>query len=527
MINRMQVESQTGLSFVGEEVHSQNVRAWMLPGILLLIFLLAAALRVYRLPEQPGVLLDRDYTSAIIARDFFFRQSDDVTPWRKEMAYLLNESRPLLEPPVTEFLVSLLYRAAGGEHIWLARMVTSLFWLIGGVFLYKLAKMVVRTEAAVFATIYYLFVPSGILISRSFQPDSLMMLTFLASLFGILKYYQQPSWTKLAVTASITGLTLVHRPLVLFVLFAAFVALGIAQRGIWKSLFHRQAVVFFFIGLLPTALYYGYGIFVADFFRWKVETSFRPSLLLHWRFWMGWLNGLLEVVGLTGLVGALVGMPVIRRGLARALLGGLGIGYVMFGLLFTVHIHTHSYYNAQLIPIIAMPLGATVAIFARWLRAKWKGNWWLPTLGIFALAIYSSFQEVRGGLGKQVFESEAVAKEIGDLVRHSSRVVFVSPYYGLPLQYNGELSGQPWPRPMTYRLYKDPYQHQTVKDRLQVLRYSHDVESLGFHPEYFVITDFKEYSSHHTDLKEYLTTSCSLLAETPKYLIYHLCKSAD
>jgi 4-amino-4-deoxy-L-arabinose transferase-like glycosyltransferase len=513
----MQVELQPRLSFVGEEVRSQNVRAWMRPAILITIFVLAAAVRLYRLPEQPGVLLDRDYTSAIIARDFFFQHWDNVAPWRKEMAHWLNENRPLLEPPVTEFVVSLLYRAAGGEHVWLARALTSLFWLIGGVFFYSLAKMVVRTEAAVFGTIYYLFVPSGILISRSFQPDSLMMLTFLASLFVIRKYYEEPSWTKLTLAAGVTGLTLVYRPLVLFTLLAAFVALGIAQRGIWKGLFHRTVVSFFVIGLLPTALYYGYGIFIADFFRWKVETSFRPYLLLHSRFWIGWLNGLLEVLGITALIGALVGLPVLRRGLSRALFVGLGLGYVVFGLLFTVHIHTHSYYHAQLIPIIAMPLGVTVAITVRWLRAKWKGYWWLPALGILALAMFSSFQEVRGGLGKQVFESEEVAKEIGALVNHSSRVVFLSPYYGLPLQYNAELTGSYWERSMTYRLYKDPYQHQSVEDRLRSLRFT---------PEYFVITDFKEFSSHHADLKEYLTKTCLPLAETPLYLIYHSCKSA-
>lgn len=513
-MNRMQVESPTRLSFLGDEVLSQNVRPWMLPAILIVIFFLAAAVRLYKLPEQPGVLVDRDYTSAIIARDFFFQQSDNVTPWRKEMAHLLNENQPLLEPPVTEFVVSLLYSAAAGEHVWLARAVTSLFWLIGGVFFYRLAKMVVRKEAAVFATMYYLFVPSGVLISRSFQPDALMMLTFLASLFAILKYYQQPSWTKLAAAAGITGLTVVHRPLVLFTLLAAFVALGISQRGIRKSLFHRQAVSFFVIGLLPTALYYGYGVFIEDFFRWKLETSFRPYVLFHSGFWIGWLDGLLEVLGMTALIGALVGLPVLRRGLSRALLVGLGIGYVAFGLLFTVHIHTHSYYHAQLIPVVAMPLGATVALTVRWLRAKWKAYWRLLALGILALAMFSSFQEVRGRLGKQVVEREEVAKEIGALVNHSRRVVFVSPYYGLALQYNGELTGSYWPLSMTYRLYKDPDGHRSVEDRLT---------ALGFVPEYVVITDFPFFNTYHSDLKQYLIKNCSPLAETSEYLIYHSC----
>jgi 4-amino-4-deoxy-L-arabinose transferase-like glycosyltransferase len=512
----MQIEAQSSGPSIAEEVHPRNDRPWMLLAILIVLYFLAAAIRLYRIQEQPGMLIDRDYTSSILARDFFFQQSDNVPVWRKELAHVLKQKQRRLEPPVTEFLVSLLYRAAGGEHVWLARMLTSLFWLMGGVFLYKLANMIIGTEAAVFATVYYLFVPSGILISRSFQPDALMMLTFLASLFGIVKYYQQPSWANLAVAAAVTGLTLVHRPLVLFALLAAFSALAIAQRGIWKGLFHRQAATFFVISLLPTALYYGYGVFIADFMRWQVETSFRPYLLLHSRFWVGWLSGLLAIMGTTALVGALVGLPILRRGLSRVLLVGLGIGYVAFGLLFTVHIHTHSYYHAQLIPIIAIPLGAMVAFIVNWLRATWKGYWWLPAIAGLALVMFSGFQEVRGQLGKRVFESKEVAREIGELVGHSKHVVFLARYYGLPLQYNGELTGSYWPRSMTYRLYRSPDHNRSIEDRLK---------ALGFIPEYFVITDFTEFSRHHTDLKEYLTQSCSALAETPQYLLYHSCKS--
>jgi 4-amino-4-deoxy-L-arabinose transferase-like glycosyltransferase len=514
----MQGEPRSSGLCIAEELQPRNDRPRMLLAMLVVLFVLASAIRLYRLQEQPGVLIDRDYTSSILARDFFFQQSDNVAVWRKEMTHLLKQRQPVLEPPVTEFLVSLLYRAAGGEHVWLARVLTSLFWLTGGVFLYKLAKMIVPTEAAVFATAYYLLVPSSILISRSFQPDALMMLTFLASLFSILKYYQQPSGVKLGVAAVITGLTLVHRPLVLFALFAAFIALAIAQRGIWKGIFHRQVAAFLVIGLLPTALYYGYGVFIADFLRWKVETSFRPYLLFHREFWIGWLDGVLEVIGTTALIVALIGLPALRRGLSRALVVGLGIGYAAFGLLFTMHIHTHGYYHAQLIPVIAMPLGAMIALTVNWLKAacvKWY--WWLPAVGALALVMFSDLREVRGHLGKQVFESAEVAKEIGSFVRHSSRIVFLARYYGLPLQYNGELIGHYWPRSISYWLYRRPdQQNRSVENRLQ---------ALGFTPEYFVITDFNEYNKHHTDLKEYLTQSCSVLAETPQYLIYYSCKS--
>jgi hypothetical protein len=378
--------------------------------------------------------------------------------------------------------------------------------------------MTVQREAAVYATVYYLLLPSSILVSRSFQPDALMMLTFIASLFAILKYNEEPSAMKLAMAAGVTGLTLVHRPLVLFALLAAFIALAVLKRGVWKGLFHRHVTTFFIIALLPTALYYGYGVFIADFFRWKLETSFRPYLLLHREFWIGWLNGVTLELGTTALVGALVGLPILRSGVSRAVVVGLGIGYVAFGLLFTMHIHTHSYYHAQLIPIIALPLGGMAAFIVHWLRGTWKEYWWFPAIGILALAMFTGFQEVRRELGKQVFESEEVAKEIGAIVRHSSRVVFLAPYYGLPLQYNGELTGQPWPRSMTHGLYGKPGEKpRSVEDRLK---------TLGFTPEYFVITDLYRFTRLHTDLKEWLTNSCFLLAETPQYLIYNSCSGS-
>jgi hypothetical protein len=92
----MQVETQSSeLRILGEQ-HPQRGRPRMLLAVLVVVFVLAGAIRLYRLPEQPGVLIDRDYTSSILARDFFFQQSDNVTEWRKEMAHLLNTT--LLAP---------------------------------------------------------------------------------------------------------------------------------------------------------------------------------------------------------------------------------------------------------------------------------------------------------------------------------------------------------------------------------------------------------------------------------------------
>ena len=78
--------------------------------------------------------------------------------------------------------------------------------------------------------LYYLFVPMGVIISRSFQPDSLMMmLLFLISLYLVIGYYETFSMKQLLLAAAVTSVTLLLRPLVLFSIFCAFLSLSILQ----------------------------------------------------------------------------------------------------------------------------------------------------------------------------------------------------------------------------------------------------------------------------------------------------------
>lgn len=55
----------------------------------------------------------------------------------------------VLEPPVIEVVVAAAYRLAGGERFWIPRIVSSLFWLGGGVALYlgMVAWRTLRTQA--------------------------------------------------------------------------------------------------------------------------------------------------------------------------------------------------------------------------------------------------------------------------------------------------------------------------------------------------------------------------------------------
>ena len=105
-----------------------------------------------------------------------------------------------------------------------------------------------------------------------------------------------------------------------------------------------------------------------------------------------------------------------------------------------------------------------------------------------------------------------MARQVGEVVHHSDRVVWVARHYGQPLEYYGEISGMPWPKAIEYWLYQRPGERAlSIQERL---------DDLGFAPEYFVITDFAELDRRHADFKAFLAENCPVVAETPGYLVY-------
>lgn len=482
-----------------------------------LLFLLSAGARVWRL-DAPGVLVEREINSAIVARDVYFRHAAQVAPWRRELARAIRANQVALEPPVTEWLVAGLYTLAGRENLRYAKVLTSLFWLLGGGLLFAIAKAISSQDAAVLATAYYLFLPMGILLGRSFQPDALMMLLFLAALLAVVRYHQSPSAEKLAAAALLAAVTFVYRPLVLFALLGAFIVPLVQKLGARKGLLARPVLVFA-SSALPAVITYGHGWLVAGAFAPQVEKTLHFGLYAHREYWEGWVAFAVRNVGLAGLVAAAAGVAFLRRGLPRSLVAGLAMGYVALGLLFTMHIHTHEYYHAQLIPLVALAGAPVAAHLVR--RAAAQGAWlkWIVPGLVLALLVPLGAREVQQRLNAATYGSQPeVDREIGQLVGHSQRVVFVAPYYGLPLQYFGEVTGVAWPRAINYWLYRKPGERAlTVAERLQ---------AIPFHPEFFVVTAFEEFDRHHADLAAHLHANCTLKAKSPEYLVFERCRPA-
>jgi 4-amino-4-deoxy-L-arabinose transferase-like glycosyltransferase len=341
------------------------------------LFLAALGIRLYKINEPPlNFHATRQYRSLIIARGYYFDSLTSIPTWEKQVARFSQQKQGILEPPIMEFLVSIGYRILGGEHFWLPRLLSSLFWLIGGGILYLIGKKITDADAALFGMAFYLFLPFGVVASRSFQPDPLMVMLLLASILAILRYNEAPSNSRLAIAAALSSLAFVVKPGIVFAIIGAFVALAIYSHGIRRTILSQAFLVFMAITLIPTFLIYAYGTFTGKFLVGEAEKTLLPQLYISGFFWRGWLNNIGETIGFIPLICALLGMLMFRQGLPRALMIGLWVGYVIFSLALNYNLATHDYYQLQLIPIVGLSIGPVMALVMDHLNQIHPQNYW-------------------------------------------------------------------------------------------------------------------------------------------------------
>jgi 4-amino-4-deoxy-L-arabinose transferase-like glycosyltransferase len=541
----MQLESHPNIENSNQTFSFFGQRPRLLLMISVLIFILALGLRIYGFYslDAPGTIAERQFRSALIARAYYFEMTNAIPEWRMQIAETSKQRAGVLEPPIMELMVASIYRLVNGEYLWIARLLSSIFWVVGGIFLYKIAKRMMPVEAALFATAYYLFIPLGVVASISFLPDPLMIMMFLLSLLTIVWYNEQPSKLRLVMAAIVSGLAVLVKPFIMFAVLGAFIALAIHKRTSWKRVIDFDVLIFLGICLAISALYYLYGMFIAKSMSSNFQAGFLPYLYFQPNFWKSWLLTAIAAVGFVPFIAALLGLPMLRQGWARALVIGLGIGYIVFGLVYTFPIGISSHYHLQLIVIVALSFGPIIALIINYLRRlpnQWY--WWLPVAGALLLVMLFNIRDVRGDLAShKQFENEEIAQEVGEIVDHSDQVVYVATYYGMPLEYYGELSGTYWPRRIVNWDWVKDRLHGVVDQsgtygasritnwifrRLDVRELSIEerLDALDISPEYFVITDLDDFDRNHTDLEEFLANNCSLVAESDQYLIYEACR---
>ena len=480
---------------------------------LLLLLTLGLGIRLYDLTDLP---LDfhptRQLLSALKARGMYYETLADAPAERRSFAIQQWKFRAAIEPEVVERLAALTYQITG-ERLWVARMYSSLFWVIGAVFLFLLARRLTSADGALAAAAFYLFAPYAVTASRSFQPDPLMATLIIVFWWAVYEWSEKPNSYPWAIAAGLFG------GLAIYVKFVAafFVVSGglgtvLRRDSLWTLLRRPQTYVMAFLGILPGAGYVVYGVWVAGFLGQQFSGRFIPAYYLNPSYYFGWIGTLNLVVGAAALTLSLIGIFFFERENRRFALA-LWAGYFLFGLYFNYHISTHDYYSLPLIPIAALSL----APLADWLFAQ------LAELAatrfaksaayaVLLLGLFSALWSLRSEMKRVDYRPEAqMWAEIGERIGDGNAA-------GLTQDYGARLSYWGWKNLVSWQTYGDATYHADLRGAQR--GFEETFAALVEKKELFVVTDFDELKRQPL-LREKLT-AYPVFAEGDGYVIYNL-----
>jgi hypothetical protein len=492
---------------------------------LILLFSVALSIRLYDLTDLP---LDfhptRQLVSIIKARGLYYAemQPNGIPTWQLEMGIAQGNRKADIEPIVFEKLVAYTYRFTG-ETIWVARIYASLFWLIGGVFLFMLVRELVSFEGALFSTVYYLLFPYAILGSRSFQPDPLMVMLVIAFWWMFQRWTNLTStpsperrgehWITALLSGLLGGFAIYIKFSAAFFVIGAALGLAFSRFTLRDLLRNRQIWVIAILGVLPAAAYLVYGIFFAGYLGGQFSGRFIPSLLLNPLNYLAWESKAGHAAGALFIALGLMGFFFTKENRLRVFLYGLWIAYIIYGLFFDYHVATHDYYHLPLIPIVAVslsPLGEW--FFAR--VAESTSTRWMRS-AVYVILIYAVFAvvwDVRDTMKAVDYRPQAAMwAEIGEKVNHQKNVAGLTQDYGSRLQYWGLTTAENW--------YTSGDEYYSELRGNKVL-FDKAFDAVMGRRDYFLVTDFDELKLQ-PQLKERLSMY-AIFTEGDGYVIYNL-----
>jgi Dolichyl-phosphate-mannose-protein mannosyltransferase len=483
----------------------------------------------------------RQYHSANIARAYYVESSDSLPDWKKRVARVNLDEDPPIELPVVESIAATAYRLSNGEHFWIPRLFSSLFWIMGALFVYLLATRFVRRWPAFLATTVYLFLPFPLVASTSFQPDPLMVMLILAALLAIVRHHEHPTRERLLAAGVVSAAAVLAKPgIAAFFLVPVFAALAIEREGTRAALTKISFYAFPALSLLPAAGLYVYSALTEQFVSGHVQSKVNPALWDESFYWRGWFDSVVAVLrppffgeqlSVLVLATAALGILLARTRTQRAILVALWSGYVAFGLVFTNHISSHDYYSLPLIPIVALSLGVVAGAVGGYLGvALRRRSVQAAAAALLVAAAVLGLVEKGGQLdlprANPVYERRAaVYEQIGDLVHHTTRALVLERMPGL--WHHGWVAGRYWPNQadLSWEHTRDDLRPISADERFVTTddRYYPTVGAIQPRPTVFIVSEPMELVLQ-PDLCV-LLSDFARLAQTPDYVIFDLTRS--
>jgi 4-amino-4-deoxy-L-arabinose transferase-like glycosyltransferase len=490
-------------------------KLWLANSIVILFLLLGLGIRMLDLTDLP---LDfnptRQLFSAVKARGMYYQYSSDVPDWQRQMAIEQWKAKADVEPPVIETIVAGLYLLFG-EHIWFGRVVASLFWWLGGLALFGLARRIASVDGAIIGLAYYLFMEFGVIASRSFQPDPLMIGLTLLALWAFVRWDEELTWKWAIFAGLLSGAAIFVKNVAVFPLFVAFALVILKTHGLGRAVKDPQVWTLAFITALPTVIYMVDGLFISKELDTALGLRFFPQLWTDPAFYVRWKNIVANNLGFGAFLLALLGIYMAHPGRDRSLLVGTLLGYLVYGFVFAYHISTHNYYQLPLMIFISLSLAVVgKTLFRRMIEINDRSVWpRIVVLGILLFGIGSALWNVRVDLVRDDFRDEPQFwANLGDKLGHTTPVLGLTQDYGNRLAYWGWQQTDEWPTTGDQNLRELAGVAKTFDEIF-------DDRIAG--KKYFVITNFNQFD-RQPDLQEKLFNTYPIVEQTSEYIIFDL-----
>lgn len=488
---------------------------WLANLIVIVLFVLGFGIRMVDLTDLP---LDfhptRQFLSATKARGMYYQFARDVPDWQRETAVQQWKDADVFEPAVSETVVAGLYLLFG-EHLWLARIASSLYWLLGGLALFALARRIASMDGAIIALAYYLFVEFGVFASRSFQPDPLMVALILAALWAFERWHTNRTWKWVFIAGLLSGMAIFVKTVAVFPLLGAFALILLTTRESKQTIKDPQVWTLAIITILPAAIFMIDSIFISKNSNLSADLRFFPSFWTDPTFYIRWKNMIGNTLGFGSFLMALLGIFLAKPGKDRSLLLGLLFGYIAYGLVFSYHIITHTYYQLPLFVFISLSLAFVGKTVFQYLTDV-NGSSIFSRLAVAAIILVGmSFEmwNVRVELVRNDYRSEPQFwAALGDKLGHSSLVIGLTQDYGNRLAYWGWKTTDQWPTTGDQNLRELAGKAKTFDEI-----FTERVEG----KDYFLVTNFNQFD-RQSELKDKLFDTYSILEQTSDYIIFDL-----
>ena len=482
---------------------------------LVLIFSAALAIRLYDLTDLPfDFHPTRQLVSLIKARGLYYQtQPAGIPAWQLKTAIRFAKLKADVEPVVFEHLVDFTYRFTG-EQLWVPRVYSSLFWLVGGICLFLLAREFVSFDGALVSTAYYLIFPYAIIGSRSFQPDPVMVMLMLSFWWMFARWVRSLAWSHAILAALLGGLAIFIKFSAAFFVIGGALGLVLSRFTLRDLLRDMRVWVIALLGAVPASIYLVYGIFIRGDLASQFKGRFVPALLLNPFNYLQWeVKADMAAGGIFIMLG-LLGLFLVKDRRMRIFLYGAWGAYLLYGLFFDYHIATHDYYHLPFIPIVGLslaPLGEwffahlTEATVQRWARSA-----------VYVILIYGLFSvlwNVRNQMKAVDYRPEAAMwAEIGGKFDEQARVVALTQDYGSRLEYWGWRRFPTWP-------YLGDAGYANIRGG--VFSFDDLFNKYASKKDYFLVTDLDEFN-RQAQLKERLFSDYPVYLEGNGYLVFDL-----